>query len=265
MKRIIRFEFGRAVRSRGFFTALVIGLGISVADIVLFYSSFRSELDTKVVIQAWIGTDYQFVTNSLFYVLLPVLAALPYGSSYYEDIRSGYMKNILLHTSRRCYYTAKSVVMFVMAAVTVMLPLALDLMAVMAVYPLRMPERLEFLSAGILDVNLFSGLYETNSALYALAFILMDGMFAGILALFSMCVAERVESRFSAVVLPFVIYVMWSAVMMENNQGRLSVMEMLNPRQRIVSGSLQVAVMAAGGIVLAGLWLFLKGRRKDVL
>ena len=95
------------------------------------------------------------VTNSLFYALLPILAALPYAGTYYEDIRTGYLKNILLHTSRRGYYMAKSFVVFVMAAITVMIPLLLDLMAVMTIYPLRMPERLEFLSAGILDVNLF--------------------------------------------------------------------------------------------------------------
>ena len=163
------------------------------------------------------------------------------------------------------YYMAKSFVVFVMAAITVMIPLLLDLMAVMTIYPLRMPERLEFLSAGILDVNLFSGLYETNGALYALAFILLDGLFAGLLALVSVCVAERVESMFSAIVIPFAFYIMWSTVMMENNDGRFSVMEMLNPRQSVVFSRLQVVLMAVGGTLIIILWLFLKGRRKDVL
>ena len=199
------------------------------------------------------------------YALLPILAALPYAGTYYEDIKTGYLKNILLHTSRRGYYMAKSFVVFVMAAITVMIPLLLDLMAVMTIYPLRMPERLEFLSAGILDVNLFSGLYETNGALYALAFILLDGLFAGLLALVSVCVAERVESMFSAIVIPFAFYIMWSTVMMENNDGRFSVMEMLNPRQSVVFSRLQVVLMAVGGTLVIILWLFLKGRRKDVL
>ena len=235
----------------------------SLTQVIIISDTF-AQFATPLM-QTWIGTDYQFVTNSLFYALLPILAALPYAGTYYEDIKTGYLKNILLHTSRRGYYMAKSFVVFVMAAITVMIPLLLDLMAVMTIYPLRMPERLEFLSAGILDVNLFSGLYETNGALYALAFILLDGLFAGLLALVSVCVAERVESMFSAIVIPFAFYIMWSTVMMENNDGRFSVMEMLNPRQSVVFSRLQVVLMAVGGTLIIILWLFLKGRRKDVL
>ena len=245
MKPVIKFEFYRAFRSRGFYVALLLGTALAIGDIVLFHNAFRDTIDAKVVMQTWIGTDYQFVTNSLFYALLPILAALPYAGTYYEDIKTGYLKNILLHTSRRGYYMAKSFVVFVMAAITVMIPLLLDLMAVMTIYPLRMPERLEFLAAGILDVNLFSGLYETNGALYALAFILLDGLFAGLI--------------------PFAFYIMWSAVMMENNDGRFSVMEMLNPLQSVVFSGLQVVLMAVGGTLIIILWLFLKGRRKDVL
>ena len=258
MKPVIKFEFYRAFRSGGFYVALLLGTALAIGDIVLFHNAFRDTIDTKVVMQTWIGTDYQFVTNSLFYALLPILAALPYAGTYYEDIKTGYLKNILLHTSRRGYYMAKSFVVFVMAAITVMIPLLLDLMAVMTIYPLRMPERLEFLSAGILDVNLFSGLYETNGALYALAFILLDGLFAGLLALVSVCVAERVESMFSAIVIPFAFYIMWSTVMMENNDGRFSVMEMLNPRQSVVFSRLQVVLMAADYYTLA----VLKGKEK---
>ena len=265
MKPVIKFEFYRAFRSRGFYVALLLGTALAIGDIVLFHNAFRDTIDAKVVMQTWIGTDYQFVTNSLFYALLPILAALPYAGTYYEDIKTGYLKNILLHTSRREYYMAKAFVVFVMAAITVMIPLLLDLMAVMTIYPLRMPERLEFLAAGILDVNLFSGLYETNGALYALAFILLDGLFAGLLALVSVCVAERVESMFSAIVIPFALYIMWSAVMMENNDGRFSVMEMLNPLQSVVFSRLQVVLMAVGGTLVIIFWLFLKGRRKDVL
>ena len=128
MKRIMRFEFYRAFRSRGFYIALCAGIGIAVADILLFYQAFRQEISTKVFLQAWIGTDYQFVTNGLFYILLPVIAALPYAGSYYEDLKSGYLKHILISTSRRSYYTAKAVVVFTMGAITVMIPLLIDMM-----------------------------------------------------------------------------------------------------------------------------------------
>lgn len=265
MKRMIRFEFYRAFRSRGFYIALFAGLGIAAADILLFYQTFQKELDTKVFFQAWIGTDYQFVMNGLFYILLPVLAALPFAGTYYEDIKSGYLKNILLSTSRRSYYTAKAVVVFTMGAITVMIPLFVDMMAVMTIYPLRAPERLEFLSVGILDANLFSDLYARSTVLYVLVYILFDGMYAGALALFGICVAEHVESLFSTVVLPFAGYIIWSTVMLENYEGRFSMVEMLNPQQRVVSTYLQAAGFFIGLMAVAVTWIIGKGRRKNVL
>ena len=115
-----------------------------------------------------------------------------------------------------------------------------------------------------LELLIFFSVFITPT-LYALAFILLDGLFAGLLALVSVCVAERVESMFSAIVIPFAFYIMWSAVMMENNDGRFSVMEMLNPLQSVVFSRLQVVLMAVSGTLVIILWLFLKGRRKDVL
>ena len=89
MKPVIKFEFYRAFRSVGFYVALLLGTALAIGDIVLFHNAFRDTIDTKVVMQTWIGTDYQFVTNSLFYAVLPILAALPYAGTYYEDIKTG--------------------------------------------------------------------------------------------------------------------------------------------------------------------------------
>lgn len=66
MKPVIKFEFYRAFRSGGFYVALLLGTALAIGDIVLFHNAFRDTIDTKVVMQTWIGTDYQFVTNSLF-------------------------------------------------------------------------------------------------------------------------------------------------------------------------------------------------------
>lgn len=265
MKRMLRFEFSRAFASRGFYAALLMGCGISLADIYLFRYYFHSELETKTVIQTWIGSDYQFVTNGLFYVLLPLLAALPYAASYYDDLKSGYVKNILTQVSRKTYYTAKVVVTSVMAALGVMIPLVADLMTVMALYPARQAERLEFLAINIVDKYRFSGLYEANGVLYALAYILLDSVVAGILALVCICVAEHVESRFGALLAPFTVYVMWSVVMMENCDGKYALMELVNPLQRYFFQALELGQMLAACTLAVTVWILCKGRRKDVL
>ena len=87
MKPVIKFEFYRAFRSGGFYVALLLGTALAIGDIVLFHNAFRDTIDTKVVMQTWIGTDYQFVTNSLFYALLPILAMVIFAVSWLLSIR----------------------------------------------------------------------------------------------------------------------------------------------------------------------------------
>ena len=54
MKPVIKFEFYRAFRSRGFYVALLLGTALAIGDIVLFHNAFRDTIDAKVVMQTWI-------------------------------------------------------------------------------------------------------------------------------------------------------------------------------------------------------------------
>ena len=53
--------------------------------------------------------------------------------------------------------------------------------------------------------------------------------------------------------------------MLENYDGKFSLVEMLNPQQRIVSSGLQAVVIFAGLVIVAVTWMIKKGRRKNVL
>ena len=56
------------------------------------------------LIQAWIGRDYQFAFNSLFYIRLPVIACLPYGGSLYQDIPSQTEREFPIAHQQPFYY-----------------------------------------------------------------------------------------------------------------------------------------------------------------
>lgn len=227
---VLRFEMVRAFRNKWLYISTGIGVMIGLLDLMLFYHMYETDGSTSLT-QAWIGTNYQFAYNQLYYILLPVIASIPYAGSYYGDISSGYDTNILIKASRGCYIRAKLLTVFISAAVSVMLPLLLNLFLAAGLYPNNKPERLSFMVAGVIDSQLFSKLYGTHPVLYSLVFTMIDGLFGGLFGIMSVCSCRWAESYFSVVMAPFVLYVVSGEILSTKYNGVLSLSLMLNPVQ----------------------------------
>ena len=97
---MIRMEMKRAFHNRNFYIALIIGCGIAIGQYIQNVLPMIKYLPMDVekgvyphsVFNKWIGGEYHTLWPMLFYFILPVLAALPHGDSYYQDIQSGYVQ-----------------------------------------------------------------------------------------------------------------------------------------------------------------------------
>lgn len=265
MARNLRFELKRAFINVNFVVSILIGMLICFADIVLFISSYGITTE-HILIQGWIGTNFQFFGNSLYYILLPVIACLPYAGSYFEDMQSGYEKNICVKTSKRYYLMAKNLAVALSGFVSVSLPLALDLFIMAGLYPNWKPEKLTLLCAGIIDINLFAELFNTHPALYALVFILLAGLLGSLLGLMSLAVSRWCRSFFTVTVFPFVIYIILSVVFVsETGENIMSIMEMVNPLQRYITTYGKLFGGMAGIYIVFLLLRILANYRRDIL
>lgn len=264
IKRCVIFELRRAFDSIGTKISILMGSVIVLLDLVTFYLQYGSP-GRKLLIQAWIGTDFQFAYNSLFYIVFPIIACLPFAGSFYQDIFSGYDKNICVRVSRKQYMFAKCFAVYVSAFVCTMLPLLGNLFIAAGLYPNTLPEKLDFLSAGIIDCYRFPVLFNQRPLSYCLVFILMDGIFAGALGLISVAVTKFCKSQFSAVMAPFVIYILTGVTMVSENGHSIAVMEMINPIQNYITTieqtCLSYLVIVIGSIFVLWLW----GRKRDII
>lgn len=225
----VRFELYRAFHSRTFVISLLIGSVICALDLITFYIMVGQ--NGRYLVQAWIGTDYLFAYNQMFYLLLPVLACLPYGGSLYTDIKTGYDKNICVKTSRLNYAFAKSVSVFLSGFVSVCLPLVMNLFIAAGIYSNYKPERLKGISIPLSDIYLFAEIFDKHPAIYCLVYILIDSLFAGAMALTSLSLTVKVRSSFTAVVTPMILFFMFDVLKETQDFGNWTVTEMLNPRQ----------------------------------
>jgi uncharacterized membrane protein (Fun14 family) len=267
LKKLVKFEFNRGIKSKGFLTSLIIGCVIVIVDIICFVEYDAVKLNKEnmsSVIESWIGTDWKFAYNSLFYVLLPILAALPFAASYYEDLQSGYIKNICIKTSRKVYYISKYISVFILAAVTVAIPLLLNFCICISLYPMLLPEQLIATALSVPDTGFMSKMCNLHPEAYMLIYTFIDALYGGIIAIFSVCIAELVSSRFSAIVTPFTVYIL-GGVMLADVNDNWSLLEMLNPLQMYDAQGWKIGLIAVVGFIVSIAWITIKGVRKDVL
>lgn len=264
IKRCVICELRRAFDSIGTKISILIGSVIVFLDLFTFYLQYGSPGD-KILIQAWIGTDFQFAYNSLFYIVFPIIACLPFAGSYYQDVFSGYDKNICARISRKQYMFAKCFAVYVSAFVCSIIPLLGNLFIVAGLYPNSLPEKLDFLSAGIIDCHRFPVLFSKSPLSYCLVFIIIDGFFAGALGLVSVAVTKYCKSQFSAVITPFVIYILTGVIMVNESGYSISIMEMVNPIQRYIATTEQMCVVYLFIVIISILVIWFCGRKRDIL
>jgi len=259
----VKFELYRAFHSRTFLISLIIGSVICALDLITF--CIMVGLGGRYLAQAWIGTDYLFAYNQMFYILLPVLACLPYGGSLYTDIKTGYDKNICVKTSRLNYSFAKSVSVFLSGFVSVCLPLVVNLFIAAGIYSNYLPERLDATSIALDDIYLFASVYDKHPAIYCLIYILIDSLFAGTMALTSLSLTIKVKSSFTAVVTPMVLIFMFDVFVGVEEYGNWSVMAMLNPIQYMHSFWYQLLIVYLVIFLVNVVVITLTSRKRAIL
>lgn len=258
----VKFELYRAFHSRSFVISLLIGNIICALDLITFSILVGKG---RCLVQAWIGTDYLFAYNQMFYILLPVLACLPYGGSLYTDIKTGYDKNICVKASRLNYAFAKGISVFLSGFASVCLPLGMNLFITAGMYSNYIPERLLFDSIALQNTYMFSLIYSDHPAMYCLVYILVDGLFAGAISLTSLSLTVKVKSSFTAIVTPMVMLLMFDIFVGVKDFGNWSVIAMLNPRQYMHTYWYQLLIVFLVIFAVNVMVIILTARKRDIL
>lgn len=221
MSRCIRAEFRRAFRNQMLWGALVIGCLFSTINILESVQRAKqlSELTMESLAAgmqinrnctgfslfvSWIALHPIGMGSNLFYFLLPILAAIPYGWSYSQDRKSGYYTQVITRMGKRNYFFAKYSAIYVSGGAAVSIPVLTDLL----ICALILPDRVMRVSNTLLPIfnySLAGTLLYTHRWIYALLWIGLTFAFGGAFA--CMCFFTGSRLRLSALVplLPFVI------------------------------------------------------------
>lgn len=237
MRNLIKMELKKAFGNWMFLISLVIGLviaGINTwenIDSYLWNAQMQAKAAAAGVIytydhldscyRLWMGMDYGSAFTSLFYVLLPLLACLGYGWSYFGERRSGYVMNVVARSRKKSqYFLAKYIAVFLSGGAVILIPMLCNFLAVACFVPAYLPEHIFNLYIPV-NTHFLRDLYFSAPILYTAYVMLLDFLFAGLLASCSMALAFFIKNKFAVVLVPFLSMLVaeyfqtnvWSALM----------------------------------------------------
>lgn len=209
MSRIMKVEISRALRSRGMALALGIGCLIAIGHVVQYQipsslANFKIDFGRfptvypSNVSDMWLEGNAMSVESFVYFLVVPILAALPFGASYFGDRKSGFLKGMYMRLPRKKYLSAKYAAVFLSGGMAVVLPLVLNLLCALVLLPNLEPPVILRLN-GINPLNTFYQVYFSHPLLYILIFLCIDFLLGGIFA--CVCLAASFISDYQIIVL----------------------------------------------------------------
>ena len=217
MKAIYTNEIKRAFNTIGMKLALLVGCALSVWHVITVimpisegqnYELSANAIDDLYVpislFSTWMGNELFPIQSYIFYLILPLLAVLPFGSSFFEDIKSGYIINVCTRLEKKIYFKAKYLAVFLSGGVAVAAPLLLNLVLSSMFMPAFIPDNGTV--GTISPTTMAYEVFFTHPLVYVLMFIVIDFIFAGVIATLSLSYTYFTEHRFGVMIVPFVFY-----------------------------------------------------------
>ena len=217
MKAIYTNEIKRAFNTIGMKLALLVGCALSIWHVITVimpisegqnYELSANAIDDLYVpislFSTWMGNELFPIQSYIFYLILPLLAVLPFGSSFFEDIKSGYIINVCTRVEKKIYFKAKYLAVFLSGGVAVVAPLLLNLVLSSMFMPAFIPDNGTV--GTISPTTMAYEVFFTHPLIYVLMLIVIDFIFAGVIATLALSYTYFTEHRFGVMIVPFAFY-----------------------------------------------------------
>ena len=206
MKMLISNEWNRMIKGKEFWITLFIGCGISVwhfVQNVLPMQNVVNGLPYNAYV-AWIGASARAMQSYWFFLILPLLAVIPYAGTVYDDVQSGYYRSIMLRSSRKKYFVSKGIMVILSGGICVSVPLILNFVLTATQLPLLRPD--PYIAIGPATSELGCEFFYQHPFAYTMMYLLIDFMAGGMIALAAATLCYMVSHKLLALLLPYVVY-----------------------------------------------------------
>lgn len=211
----------------------------------------------------WIGSHNMFLQQNIFYLIIPFLAVVPYGNSFFMDINQGYIKGIFTRTNKSYYLISKYFAVFFSGGCAVVLPMIVSFLISAAFLPTMMPES-SYIFSNIYPIYKWADLLFTSPFVYLFLYLLIHYIFAGLLACTALTISYFSSKSFLVLVFPFFVYIISSLALELLNFEGFSIRFLITTTGER-GDTLSVIIMTSLLLVLSFVPYYCIGVRRDVL
>lgn len=282
MQSVLKMELKKAFANKLFLCALCLAAAIAVYSAVFCIHAYHifgqmdmnsaqitgyalnPELPGTSLFTQWIGKEFISPASSLFYLLMPLLAALGYGWSYCNERKSGYIKSIVTRTPRKNYFLSKYIAVFLSGGAVITIPILLNIMLVAAFVPAIQPDVFYDVYYGAHPWSTLTPLFYAHPFGYMLLKTAATFVFAGLIATLSLTVTFFNKNVFVVTLTPLFFLLLINYI-----SNSLSNAPEISPIQFLHSGKVYVSL---GVVLCEAILLFvvsfavtvLRGKKNDI-
>lgn len=260
MRHYLKMELTRAFRNRKMALALAAGLALSLWHYFLYIFPLRNFIFSGdyplSAYNLWLGGECYSLESTLYYMLIPVLCAMPYGDSWMADCAGSLGGQCMIRGGQKEFIQTKMAVSVLVGAAVSLLPLSFDFLLTSTTVPAILPKAGLGLSP-VREGDRMAGLFYAHPGLYTAAYLALNGLFFGILNLLSMAARLVTTSRYMAVLAPFGFYMVLHCAGTTTRHFELCPSGFLRPCQQFVT---TWGVLTAELLLLSAISLFAAAR-----
>lgn len=214
--RLLKIELRKAINNKFFITTLIIASLFALLSawymidsyfyqqkLNQMYGSGNPMTQGTSLFNHWIGGEATSLGSTLFFTLLPLIAAFPYGWSHFIENKNGYVKAVVTRSSKEQYYLTKYLATFTAGGLVVLLPLLINFLVVASFVPAITPSMMYPLYYAVAHGSMWSQLFYTNPVIFVILYLLLDFIFAGLFATMSLTISFFIKNRIAVMLIPF--------------------------------------------------------------
>ncbi len=273
MRIYFRAEMNRVLRSGFFWTALMIGCLIAVLQYLFYVVSMVQYLDTYLNqslgtlnphtwYEKWIGGEMLTPQAYLYFLILPVLSALPCGTSLLHDRSTGYTAQMFVRGERKHYYFAKASAAFLSGGIVTVIPLIVNIMLSTATLPSVRPDWSTGRSP-VVAGKMWASWYYDHPNLYIFLYLILIFVFAGLVAAASLTMGAYIYNSFLVLAAPFVLHLFIYSICATTGNHRFAPFSYLTPAQRGEGITIWIILAEYAAMFLVTAFFFLRKMKRD--
>ncbi len=139
---------------------------------------------------------------SVFTFTAPIIAVLPFGLTYYKEIDTGYIKQMLLRLNGIKHYLSRIISCMVVSALAIIVGFAIVLLLSFIIDPSP-----SYRMTTLINNRVFGEVYDYSMVGYIMCFVLNAAIYCGLYSIFGMSMSSVCRNKYLAIAITAAIYI----------------------------------------------------------